>query len=91
MSDDAPSPVAGQAVPAGSGRPGPPRARSWGVAALVVAAVLVVTVVLDTTFLARGTPPPGVTLTDLHSVDQFRSLFDAGDGTTRLVLILSPT
>jgi hypothetical protein len=32
-----------------------------------------------------------VTLTDLHGVAQLRSLFEAGKGTTRLVLVLSPT
>jgi len=37
------------------------------------------------------TPPPGITLTDLHSVGQLESLFDAGQGSTRLVLIMSPT
>lgn len=37
------------------------------------------------------TPPPGITLTDLHSVGQLESLFDAGQGSARLVLIMSPT
>jgi hypothetical protein len=32
-----------------------------------------------------------VTLTDLRGVDQLRSLFDADTGSTRLILILSPT
>ena len=37
------------------------------------------------------TPPPGITLTDLHSVGQLQSIFDAGKGSPRLVLIMSPT
>jgi hypothetical protein len=35
--------------------------------------------------------PPGVHLSDLGSVDQFRTLFNADVGTPRLVLIFSPT
>ena len=41
--------------------------------------------------LFGATPPPGITLTDLHSVGQLESLFDAGQGSPRLVLIMSPT
>jgi hypothetical protein len=41
--------------------------------------------------LFHKTAPPGVHLTDLHSVDQFQSLFNKDVGTPRLVLILSPT
>ena len=37
------------------------------------------------------TPPPGIALTDLRSVGQLQSLFDAGTGSPRLVLIMSPT
>ena len=37
------------------------------------------------------TPPRGIALTDLHSVAQFQSLFNAGQGSPRLVLIMSPT
>jgi hypothetical protein len=69
----------------------PPRALGAAIAGLVVVGVLAAGLVVDGRFLARGTPPPGVTLTDLGGVGQFRSLFDAGGGTTRLVLILSPT
>jgi hypothetical protein len=41
--------------------------------------------------LFHKTAPPGVHLTDLHSVDQFQSLFNQDVGAPRLVLILSPT
>ncbi len=41
--------------------------------------------------LFHKTAPPGVHLTDLHSVGQFQQLFNADVGTPRLVLILSPT
>jgi len=37
------------------------------------------------------TPPPGIALTDLRSIDQLQSMFDAGQGSPRLVLIMSPT
>jgi hypothetical protein len=73
-----------------SAAPGrPPRGLAWAVAGLVV--VLAAGVLVGMRLLGRGTPPPGVTLTDLRSVDQLRSLFDADAGTTRLVLVLSPT
>jgi hypothetical protein len=35
--------------------------------------------------------PPGLHLSDLRSVDQFRAMFNADVGTPRLVLIFSPT
>jgi hypothetical protein len=73
----------------GTGRP--PRRLAIAVAVLVTLAVVIATWVVDRTFLARATPPPGVTLTDLRSVDQLRSLFDADTGTPRLILVLSPT
>ncbi len=41
--------------------------------------------------LFHKAPPPGVRLTDLHSVDQFQGLFDANASMPRLVLIYSPT
>ena len=79
----------GGLLPASSTPGRPPRALALAVAALVV--VLTAGVLAGMRLLGRGTPPPGLTLTDVRSVDQFRSLFDAEAGTTRLVLILSPT
>jgi hypothetical protein len=73
----------------GTGRP--PRRLAIAVAALVTLVVLGASWVVDQKFVAHGTPPPGVTLTDLRSVDQLRTLFDADTGTPRLILILSPT
>ena len=35
--------------------------------------------------------PPGMHLTDLHSVGEFQTLFNQDVGTPRLVLVLSPT
>ena len=34
---------------------------------------------------------PGVTLTDIHSIEDLRARFNADHGTPRLVLLLSPT
>ena len=70
-------------------------ATTWG----RKAAALVAAIVLGATLLFWGykhglfgvTPPPGITLTDLHTVGQFQSVFDAGKGSPRLVLIMSPT
>jgi len=36
-------------------------------------------------------PPPGVTLTDLSSVHQLKTLFNRDHGEPRLILIFSPT
>jgi hypothetical protein len=71
------------------------RATRWG----RKAAALVAAIVLATTLLFWGykhglfgvTPPPGITLTNLHTVGQLQSIFDAGKGSPRLVLIMSPT
>ena len=62
-------------------------------------AALVAAIALAGTLLFWGykhglfgvTPPPGITLTDLHTVGQLQSLFDGGKGSPRLVLIMSPT
>jgi hypothetical protein len=69
----------------------PPRRLALAVAALVTVVVVGASWVVDRKFFAHATPPPGVTLTDLRGVDQLRSLFDAGAGSTRLILVLSPT
>ena len=34
---------------------------------------------------------PGVTLTDIHSIDDLRARFNQDQGTPRLVLLVSPT
>ena len=71
------------------------RATRWGrkVAALAAAIVLAGTLLFwgYKHGLFGATPPPGITLTDLHSVGQLESIFDAGQGSPRLVLIMSPT
>lgn len=36
-------------------------------------------------------PPPGVTLTDLRSVHQLKTMFNRDRGEPRLILIFSPT
>jgi hypothetical protein len=41
--------------------------------------------------LFHKTAPPGAQLTDLHSVSQLQSMFNADVGLPRLVLIFSPT
>jgi hypothetical protein len=68
----------------------PPRRLAFGVVGLVLFLLLAGWVV-EKKYLSHATPPPGITLSDLHSVDQLRTLFDADAGTTRLVLVLSPT
>lgn len=78
------------------GRPGlnrgsPARGLAPTVAVLVTLAVLAAMFVVDKKFFASVTPPPGVTLTDIRGVDQLRTRFDADEGTTRLILVLSPT
>jgi hypothetical protein len=71
------------------------RATRWGhkpAAAVAVIALAGAVLVWGSQHGLFGvTPPPGITLTDLHSVAQLQSLFDAGQGSTRLVLIMSPT
>jgi hypothetical protein len=71
------------------------RATTWGrkAAALVAAVALAGTVAFwgYKHGLFGVTPPPGISLTDLHSVAQLESLFEAGKGSLRLVLIMSPT
>jgi hypothetical protein len=71
------------------------RATAWGrKTAALVAAVLLAGSLLFWGYkhgLFGVTPPPGISLTDLHSVAEFQSLFEAGKGSPRLVLIMSPT
>jgi hypothetical protein len=68
----------------------PPRRLAFSVVGLVLFLLLAGWVV-EKKYLSHATPPPGVTLTDLHTVGDLRTLFDAGAGTTRLILVLSPT
>jgi len=58
---------------------------------LALAAILLAAWLIVESPLFHKTAPPGVHLNDLHSVGQFQQLFNADAGTTRLVLILSPT
>ncbi len=58
---------------------------------LVLAVLLLAAWLIVESPLFHKTAPPGVRLTDLHSVGQFQSMFNADTGIPRLVLILSPT
>ena len=44
-------------------------------------------------FIANNSIPnvPGVTLTDMHSIEDLRTRFNQDHGTPRLILLLSPT
>jgi hypothetical protein len=68
----------------------PPRRLAGGVVGLVLLVFLAGWVV-EKKWFSHATPPAGVTLTDLHGVGQLRDLFDADAGSTRLILVLSPT
>jgi hypothetical protein len=68
----------------------PPRRLAFTVVGVVLF-LLVAGWVVEKKYLSHATPPPGITLTDLHEVGELRSLFDADAGTTRLILVLSPT
>jgi len=71
------------------------RGTKWGRKAAALVAVIAVTGAVLVWGYRHGlfgvTPPPGITLTDLRSVGQLESLFDAGQGSPRLLLIMSPT
>ena len=58
---------------------------------LALAVILLAAWLIVESPLFHKTAPPGVQLTDLNSVSQFQTLFNADAGTPRLVLILSPT
>ncbi len=58
---------------------------------LALGVILLAALLIVESPLFHKTAPPGVRLTDLHSVGQFQSLFNADVGTPRLVLIFSPT
>ena len=67
--------------------PGGLKARSL----LALAVILLAAWLIVESPLFHKTAPSGVHLTDLHSVGQFQSLFNADVGTPRLILIFSPT
>ncbi len=58
---------------------------------LALAAILLAAWLVVESPLFHKTAPPGMHLTDLDSVSQFQSLFNADVGIPRLILILSPT
>src|SRR5260370_9296745 len=58
---------------------------------LALAVILLVAWLLVESPLFHRSAPPSLHLTDLHSVSQFQSLFNADVGTPRLLLMLSPT
>ncbi len=58
---------------------------------LALAVILLAAWLIVESPLFHKTAPPGVHLSDLHSVGQFQKLFNADAGQPRLVLIFSPT
>jgi hypothetical protein len=62
-----------------------------GLLRLGVAILLVAGVILGAQRVLHPAPPPGATLTDLTRVDQLQAMFNADKGSSRLVVILSPT
>ncbi len=58
---------------------------------LALAAILLATWLIVESPLFHKIAPPGVHLTDLHSVGEFQKLFNADASIPRLILILSPT
>jgi hypothetical protein len=67
--------------------PGGVKARSL----LALAVILLAAWLIVESPLFHKTAPPGMRLTDLHSVGEFQTMFNADVGIPRLVLILSPT
>jgi hypothetical protein len=57
----------------------------WVILALVAAAAIVAGVI------GSFRPSADVVLTDLHSVNELRELFNQDKGATRILLLLSPT
>ncbi len=58
---------------------------------LVLAVIVLGAWLLVESPLFHKAAPPGVQLTDLHSVAEFQARFNTDTGTPRLVLIFSPT
>jgi hypothetical protein len=57
---------------------------------LGIAAVLVV-IVLVGLFLEFWNPPTDATLTDINSTEELREIFNRDSGSTRVILLVSPT
>jgi hypothetical protein len=75
---------------------GPPRRSAWldrrGASVVLLVAVLLVALVAGwLRFLAPRHAPAGVTMTDLRGVADLKARFNADRGTTRLVVVFSPT
>jgi len=58
---------------------------------LALAVILLAAWLIVESPLFHPSAPPGMHLTDLHSVGEFQNLFNEDVGTPRLVLIFSPT
>jgi hypothetical protein len=58
---------------------------------LALAALLLAAWLIAESPLFHKTAPPGLRLSDLRAVSQLRAQFNADKGTTRLILVLSPT
>jgi hypothetical protein len=75
--------------------PGTPRGgwldRRGGAIVLLVAVLAVALVAGWLRFFAPRSAPKGVTMTDLEGVEDLKARFNADRGTTRLVVIFSPT
>jgi hypothetical protein len=77
-----------------SGQPPPPARwldRRASSILLLVAVLLVGLVAGWLRFLAPRHAPAGVTITDLNGVADLKARFNADHGTTRLVVVFSPT
>ena len=63
---------------------------------LTIIIVVVATLFALALFYVRSSPfftpdAPGVTLTDIHSIDDLEARFNEAQGNTRLILFVSPT
>jgi uncharacterized membrane protein len=62
-----------------------------GIIGLALTVLLVGAVAGGLAWFGPGRPPPGVTMSDLTSVQQLQDRFNTDKGTIRLVVIFSPT
>jgi uncharacterized membrane protein len=62
-----------------------------GIIGLALTVLLVGAVAGGLAWFGPGRPPPGVTMSDLGSVQQLQDRFNTDKGTIRLVVIFSPT
>jgi uncharacterized membrane protein len=65
--------------------------RRVGIIGLALTVLLVGAVAGGLAWFGPGRPPPGVTMSDLTSVQQLQDRFNTDKGTIRLVVIFSPT